>query len=153
MRISLLKNIAATALLIVSAVHASAAEPKVLRYAFRVAETGFDPVQVTDLYSRIVVAGIFEAPLQFDYLARPFKLRPATTTGMPEVSADFKTLTFHIKPGIYFADDPAFKGKKRELVAQDYVYSIKRHYDPVWKSGNLYLLENAKILWLSELRN
>jgi ABC-type transport system substrate-binding protein len=130
----------------------AAAEPKVLRYAFRVAETGFDPVQVTDLYSRIVVAGIFEAPLQFDYLARPFKLRPATTTGMPEVSADFKTLTLHIKPGIYFSDDPAFKGKKRELVAEDYVYSIKRHYDPFWKSGNLYLLENAKLLGLSELR-
>ena len=85
-------------------------------------------------------------------LARPFKLRPATTTGMPEVSADFKTLTFHIKPGIYFADDPAFKGKKRELTAEDYVYSIKRHYDPRWKSGNLYLLEDAKILGLSELR-
>ncbi|MFX8219177.1 heme-binding protein, partial [Acinetobacter baumannii] len=55
-------------------------------------------------------------------------------------------------PGIYFADDPAFGGKKRELVAQDYVYSLKRHYDPKWKSNNLYLLENAKILGLSELR-
>ena len=154
MRSSLLKKyIVAATLLAASAFSASAAEPKVLRYAFRVAETGFDPAQVTDLYSRIVVAGIFEAPLQFDYLARPFKLRPATTTGMPEVSADFKTLTFHIKPGIYFADDPAFKGKKRELTAEDYVYSIKRHYDPRWKSGNLYLLENAKILGLSELRS
>ena len=149
---SLLKNIIfAAALFVVST--AQAAEPKVLRYAFRVAETGFDPAQVTDLYSRIVVAGIFEAPLQFDYLARPYQLRPATTTGLPEVSADFKTLTFHIKPGIYFADDAAFKGKKRELVAEDYVYSIKRHYDPRWKSGNLYLLENGKILGLSELRN
>ncbi len=43
-------------------------------------------------------------------------------------------------------------GKKRELTAEDYVYSIKRHYDPRWKSPNLYLLENAKILGLSELR-
>ena len=42
--------------------------------------------------------------------------------------------SFRIKPGIYFADDPAFKGKRRELVAADYVYSIKRHYDPRWKS-------------------
>ena len=60
--------------------------------------------------------------------------------------------TFRIKPGIYFADDPAFKGQKRELTAEDYVYSLKRHYDPRWKSANLYLLENAKILGLSELR-
>jgi ABC-type transport system substrate-binding protein len=71
---------------------------------------------------------------------------------MPEISSDFKTFTVRIQPGIYFADDPAFKGKRRELVAADYVYAIKRHYDPRWKSGKLYLLENAKILGLSELR-
>ena len=32
------------------------------------------------------------------------------------------------------------------------MYSLKRHYDPRWKSGNLYLLEADKILGLSELR-
>jgi ABC-type transport system substrate-binding protein len=79
-------------------------------------------------------------------------MKPATAASMPEVSSDFKTFTFKIKPGIYFADDPAFKGRKRELVAADYVYSLKRHYDPQWKSANLYILENAKILGLSELR-
>ena len=71
---------------------------------------------------------------------------------MPEVSADFTTFTFSIRPGIHFADDPAFKGRPRELTAEDYVYSLKRHYDPRWKSGNLYILENARILGLSELR-
>ena len=131
---------------------APAGEAKTLRYAFRVAESSFDPAQITDLYSRTVVAGILEAPLEFAYLARPFQMRPATAAAMPEVSPDFKTFTFKIKPGIFFADDPAFKGKKRELVAADYVFSIKRHYDPRWKSGNLYLFENAKILGLSELR-
>jgi ABC-type transport system substrate-binding protein len=131
---------------------APAGDLKTLRYAFRVAESSFDPAQITDLYSRTVVAGILEAPLEFAYLERPFRMRPATAAAMPEVSADFKTFTFRIKPGIFFADDPAFKGQKRELTAADYVYSLKRHYDPRWKSGNLYLLENAKILGLSELR-
>ncbi len=125
---------------------------KVLRYSFRVAESSFDPAQITDLYSRTVVAGIFEAPLEWEFLARPARMRTNTAAAMPEVSADFKTFTFRIKPGIHFADDPAFKGEKRELTAQDYVYSIKRHYDPRWKSGNLYLLENFKIVGLSELR-
>jgi ABC-type transport system substrate-binding protein len=130
-----------------------AAQPqKVLRYAFRVAESSFDPAQITDLYSRTVVASIFEAPLEFEFLARPSRMRPNTAAAMPQVSADFKTFTFRIKSGIYFADDPAFNGQRRELTAQDYVYSIKRHYDPRWKSGNLYLLENFKILGLSELR-
>jgi ABC-type transport system substrate-binding protein len=125
---------------------------KVLRYSFRVAETSFDPAQISDLYSRTITANIFDAPLQYEFLARPYRYRANTLVAMPDVSPDFKTFTFRVKPGIYFADDAAFKGQKRELVAQDYVYSWKRHYDPRWKSPNLYLLENAKILGLSELR-
>ena len=57
---------------------AAAAEPKVLRYAFSVAETGFDPAQIIDIYSLIVTAHIFEAPLTFDHLARPYKMKPLT---------------------------------------------------------------------------
>ena len=125
---------------------------KVLRYAIRVAETGFDPAQVSDLYSRIVTSGMFETPLQFAYLARPTQLRPGTTAAMPEISADFKTLTFRLKPGILFVDDEAFGGKKRELIAADYIYTIKRHFDPRWKSPNLYQLEPVGILGLNELR-
>lgn len=126
--------------------------PKVLRYAFRIAESTFDPAQALDLYSRMVTANMFEAPLEYEFLARPARLRPNTAAQMPEVSADFKTFTFRIKPGIHFADDPAFKGRRRELTAADYVYSLKRHYDPRWKSGNLYILEGAGLLGLSELR-
>ncbi len=151
--------IAAGLLLSVSAVPAQSAVPsqpaqplKVLRYAFPIAETNFDPAQISDLYSRTVAGGFFDAPLEYEYLARPVRARPSTAAAMPEVSADFKTITVRIKPGIYFADDPAFKGKKRELTAEDYVYSIKRFYDPRWKSPNLYILEIAKILGLSELR-
>ena len=44
---------------------------------------------------------------------------------MPEISADGRTWTIRIKPGIHFADDPAFKGKKRELTAHDYVYRVE----------------------------
>ncbi len=135
-----------------SAQSAPTAGPKVLRYAFAVAETGFDPAQLSDLYSRTITAGIFEAPLAFDFLARPFVMKPLTAEAMPEISADFTSFTFRIQRGILFADDPAFKGVARELTAQDYVYSIKRHYDPRWKSPNLYLLENARLLGLTELR-
>ena len=148
--------VALSSLLLLAATAVPAQEsvaPKVLRYSFRVAETGFDPAQISDLYSRTVTANIFEAPLQFEFLARPFRYRPNTLEALPEVSPDFKTFTFRVKPGIYFADDPAFGGKKRELVAADYVYSWKRHYDPQWKSPNLYILANAKIVGLSELRD
>jgi ABC-type transport system substrate-binding protein len=125
---------------------------KVLRYAFPVATTSFDPAYVSDLYSRTVIAGMFDALLEYEFMTSPARMRPNTAAAMPEINADFTQFTFRIKPGIYFADDPAFKGVKRELTAQDYVYSLKRFYDPRWKSANLYLLEAAKILGLSELR-
>ena len=125
---------------------------KVLRYAFPAAESGFDPAQVTDLYSNTVLAHIFEAPLEYEYLAQPARMRPNTAAALPEISADYRRFVFQIKPGIYFADDPAFHGQRRELTAQDYVYTLKRHYDPRWKSGKLYQLETARILGLSELR-
>jgi ABC-type transport system substrate-binding protein len=129
-----------------------AADDRTLRVAFPVPETGFDPVQSQDLYSGTVNAHIFEAPLEYDPLARPAVLRPNTAAAMPEMSPDFRTLTLRIRPGIFFADDPAFRGRRRELTATDYVYSWKRLYDPRWKSQNLHLVEGARLLGLDELR-
>jgi ABC-type transport system substrate-binding protein len=117
---------------------ASAADPnKVFRYAFEIAETSFDPHKISDLYSNIVNGGMFDSPLTYDYLARPLRLTPNTLVAMPEISADGLTYTLRIKPGIYFADDPAFDGKKRELVAEDYVYSFKRLLDPKVSASQL----------------
>ena len=50
------------------------------------------------------------------------------------------------------ADDPAFRGWPHELVAADYVSSLKRFYDPAIITEHLYTYENAKLLGLSELR-
>ena len=71
---------------------------------------------------------------------------------MPEVSADFRTWTVKVKPGIYFADDPAFNGKKRELVAEDYVYALKRFFDPRWKAPAFASLNELRMLGLGALR-
>ena len=125
---------------------------KVLRYSFPAAETGFDPAQISDLYSAIVIANIFEAPYEYDYLARPAKVKPNLAEAMPEVSADFRTFTFRLRKGIHFADDPAFGGKPREVTAQDFVFSLKRFYDPKTKSPRLSGFVEEKILGLDELR-
>jgi ABC-type transport system substrate-binding protein len=131
---------------------AGAGAPKVLRVSFRVAETGFDPAQIADIYSRTVTPHIFEALYQYDPLARPSRVRPLTADGMPVHSDDFRTWTVKIRPGIFFADDPAFKGRKRELTAADYVYSYKRFADPAVKSPAWSWLETYEFLGLSELR-
>ena len=130
----------------------SATPQKVLRYAFRIAETGFDPAQIQDLYSRTITPHIFEALYQYDPLARPAKVRPLTADGMPEHSADFRTWTVKVRPGIFFASDPAFKGQRRELVADDYVYSFKRFVDPAVKSPAWSWLANFDFVGLLALR-
>ncbi len=139
--------------LAMSAVHAqSKPTEKVLRYAFQIAETGFDPVQVSDLYSRIATGNMFESLYEYDYLARPVKIKPILAEGMPVLSDDFRTHTIKIKPGIYFADDAAFGGKKRELTAQDVVYTYKRFFDPVNKSPAYSDMEEEGLVGMAELR-
>jgi len=125
----------AAAILAASALPGHAADPaKVLRVAFNAAETGFDPQVGGDAYSNYVNRVIFESLYSYDYLARPYKIVPNTAQALPDISPDGKTWTIRVKPGIYFADDPAFKGEKRELTAADYVYSWKRVLDPKMRS-------------------
>jgi peptide/nickel transport system substrate-binding protein len=131
---------------------APAAERKVLRLAFPRAETSMDPARIVDLYSRNLTAHIFEAPLTYDHLARPFKLKLLTAAAMPEHSDDFRVWTVKIKPGIYYTDDSAFKGKKRELVAADYVYAFKRVVDPTNKSPVASGVLETKYVGLAALR-
>ena len=137
---------------------ASAADPirhadpaKVLKYAFEISETGFDPAQISDWYSSVVNEQIFDTPLKYDYLARPVKMKPGVLEAMPEISVDGTVYTLRFRRGIYFADDAAFGGKKRELVAADLAYSMKRLYDPKVKSPNLYFLD-GKIAGMEPLK-
>ncbi len=125
---------------------------RVLRYAFVAAETNFDPAQLNDVYSITVTSHIFEALYNYDHLARPPKVVPLVATAMPEITPDFKVWTIKIQPGIHFADDPAFEGRKRELTAEDFVYTFKRFADPANKSPNWSTLEEQQILGLAEVR-
>ena len=135
----------------VSSFAQSPADPKkVLRYVFPVAETGFDPAGVHDLYSAHVNGSIFETLFTYDYLASPAKLVPRTAVALPEVSADGLTYTIRLQKGIYFAADPVFKGKKRELTSADYVYTFKRLLDPSLRSPNSWLLD-GRILGIDTL--
>ena len=124
-----------------SAAPAQSAPTKTLRVAFPVAETGFDPQAVGDAYSNSVNRAIFDPLYRYDYLARPYKLVPNTAAALPEISDDGRTWTIRIRPGIYFADDPVFKGKRRELTAADYVYAVKRILDPKMRSNSLQMVD------------
>jgi oligopeptide transport system substrate-binding protein len=128
---------------------AKGAEKKTVRIAFRAVETGFDPQRIEDRYSIGVLENIYESLLTYDWLARPMKLMPQAAMAVPEGEEGGTRFTFRIKPGIYYADDPAFGGKKRELVAADMEYAIKRFRDPVVRSPYSWLFED-KIVGLDE---
>lgn len=115
---------------------------KVLRIAFEAPDDGFDMVKTYNFYSGNVADVIFERLLQYDYLANPVKLVPSTAQSMPIIKENGKVYIFKIQPGIYFTDDVAFKGKRRELIAEDYVYSIKRILDPKNRSSSYSFIDN-----------
>ena len=123
---------------------------KVLRVTFQAAETAFDPAKVSDYYSGTVIEAIFDPLLTYDYLARPAKLVPNVAESLPAVSNGGKTYSLQIRKGIYFTPDSSFKGKRRELTAADYAYTIKRFLDPKLRSPYAFLFE-GKILGLDEL--
>ncbi len=114
---------------------AAAADPnKILRIASPDVDT-IDPQQATNIPAQRVTAAIFEGLYNWDYLGSPAGLTPVTASAMPEVSDGGRTWLIRLKPGIHFTDDPAFHGKPRELVAEDYVYSMKRRLDPALSRG------------------
>jgi len=125
---------------------------RVLRVLLRNRDNGFDPAYVSDTISAALVNSLFDAPLTYDVYARPAVLRPNTAAALPEAFDDYKRWVFTLKPGILFTPHPAFGGKPRELVAADYVYSVKRYYDPATRSPTLFHYEGAGLLGLTELR-
>ena len=124
---------------------------KTLRVVFAISETSFDPQFASDAASDGIIANVYEAMLDYDYLARPVKLVPRTLEALPSIEDDGKTYVCKIRKGIFFTPDPAFKGKPRELTAADHAYGLKRLLDPAIKSPWAWLLE-GKIVGSDEAR-
>jgi peptide/nickel transport system substrate-binding protein len=117
-----------------------AADPaKVLRIASPDIDT-LDPQQYSDDPSFQVIQAIFEPAFEWDYLASPPKLTPLTAAAPVEIADGGKVWTIRLTQGIHFTDDPAFKGKPRELTADDYIYSYKRWLDPNGRRGGSPIL-------------
>lgn len=60
-----------------------------------------------------------------------------------DVSDDRRVYTFHLRPDVYFHDDPCFpNGKGRKLTAADVEYSFRRITDPVTASSGAWIFNN-----------
>lgn len=123
---------------------------RTLNLAISAKVKGMDPIYANDRYSGNEVARVYEGLLEYHYLKRPYTLKPNLAEAMPVVSEDGLTYTFKIKKGVLFHDNEAFpEGKGRELVAADFVYSIKRLADPKLQGLGFWLLD-GKIKGLNE---
>jgi len=134
-----------------------------------------DPAQSYSSNEVVFTGQIYEPPLQYHFLKRPYQLEPATVTAIPEpyyldeqgqrlpdnTSADeiaYSVYELEIQPGIHYQPHPAFakdeqgqflyhtlseqdleavktlsdfrENGSRELVAEDYVFQIKRLAHP-----------------------
>jgi ABC-type transport system substrate-binding protein len=120
-------------------------DTQVLNFAVASNIKGLDPANADDLYSNIVIQEVYEGLYAYSYLKRPVVLEPALATSMPKISKDGLIYEIDIKPGVHFIDDPCFEatgGKGREVVAEDFVYSIKRHGDVKVRSTGWWLFQN-----------
>lgn len=116
---------------------------KIYRHAMDGAPGSLDPAQAASIYANFIVVNLYDTLYRYKYLARPYQLQANLAAAMPEVSEDGLQVIIRIKSGVFFIDDPAFEGGVgREVKAQDFVYSIKRHFDPGTRAQGAWLWQN-----------
>ncbi len=114
---------------------------------------GFDPIQISDMYSGNEAGKVYEGLFEFHPYKRPYELIPNLAAALPVVSADGLVYTFTLKKGVKFHDSPAFPdGKGKEFKSDDVIYSIKRLGDPKLQAKGWWLFDD-KIAGLNEWRD
>jgi oligopeptide transport system substrate-binding protein len=116
---------------------------KIYKHAMDGAPGSLDPAQATSIYANFIVVNLYDTLYRYKYLARPYQLQPNLAAALPDISDDGLTVTIRIRQGVRFIDDPAFENAVgREIKAQDFVYSIQRHFDPDSRAQGAWLWQN-----------
>ena len=128
-------------------------EPPNSLHVFLTSEVkSLDPAHAQDEVSNIVVLNLYDQLYEYEYLERPFRLRPCLAEALPEISEDRLTYTIRIKPGIRFVEDACWEGATpREVNAHDFVYCLKRLMDARTKSTGTWIFD-GKVAGLDDFR-
>jgi ABC-type transport system substrate-binding protein len=117
-----------------------AAPARVYHHALDGVPGSLDPAHSSSVYDKFLAVNLFDTLYRYRYLARPYELAPNLAADLPQVSADGLVYTIRLKQGARFIDDPAFPGGAgREITAQDFIYSIQRHFDPATLAEGAWL--------------
>jgi ABC-type transport system substrate-binding protein len=123
---------------------------KVYRHSMDGAPGSLDPAHASSVYAKFLAVNLYDTLYRYRYLARPYEVAPNLAVDLPEISPDGLIYTIRIKPGVRFIDDPAFPGERgRQVTAHDFVYSIKRHFDPATLAQGAWLWQ-GRIAGLDE---
>ncbi len=111
----------------------------------------FDPAKMT-FYTTSIYGDIGETLFQYKYTTDTYQLEPCIAKSMPVVSDNGLVYTIKLRKDAFFYDPlkKIFpKNKGRAVIAQDFVYSIKRLADPANKSGG-WLFFDGRIKGLNK---
>lgn len=101
-------------------------KPSLLRLSLDTTFDSLDPAKAYSDDSLVVSAQVLEPLYQYHYLKRPYEIQPLVADSLPQIEKKGTVLKIKIKKNIVYHDHPAFKGKKRLLKAEDFVYQFKR---------------------------
>lgn len=111
-----------------------------------------DPAVSYDTVSAEVIYQIHESLFEYDYLIRPYHLKPLLAQEMPSIEDQGKKYIIKLKQNIKYHPHKAFNGKERFVKSIDFVNQIKRlAYKPTKSNG--WWLFDQKITGLNKFRN
>lgn len=111
-----------------------------------------DPAQASDAYSIMCQFQVYEALYEYEYLQRPYVVRPLLARALPTVTDSGLTYTIPIRTDVRFHDHACFPGGVgRKMRAQDFIYSVKRMADVRSQTFGWWVLE-GKVVGLDDFR-
>ena len=102
-----------------------------------------DPALADDLASRNMAGALFDTLLEYDYLARPYKLKPSMLESMPQMLDNNRSFVCTLRDDLYFVPDKCFGSNDlpaRKVKSSDVVFSLLRIADGSLHSPVYWLL-------------
>ncbi|MFZ4713066.1 MAG: ABC transporter substrate-binding protein [Bacteriovoracaceae bacterium] len=110
-----------------------------------------DPALSYDGVSAEIVYQLYETLYEYDYLKRPYSLKPLLAEDMPVVENGGTKYTIKLKKNVFYHSHPAFAGKKRTMKAQDFIDQFKRlAFIPTASTG--WWLLDGKVKGINKFR-
>ena len=122
-----------------------------LNYALTSNVSTLDPAVSYDTVSAKIVYQVYEGLYEYDYLKRPYQLKPLLAKELPLIEENGLKYTIKLKTNIQYHNSPAFKDKKVYVKAQHFINQIKRLAFKGTKSSGWWLFDD-KVLGLNEFR-